>query len=156
VTTSFSNTLRWMYLVIFVPSFPFRDQHLIEQGHDDPQTNILSEYTVLREILWMFFTPATTYLFKEVDKQFSVKPNITLPSLTKDTLASYLNHLCPYFTMLQELQNFGTELNCSSEVENCTKFPPNTFIAYWAVVKEFLNDFNAFIVQIETEVKKAR
>jgi len=56
---------------------------LIEQGHDDPQTNILSEYTVLREILWMFFTPATTYLFKEVDKQFSIKPNITVPSLTK-------------------------------------------------------------------------
>lgn len=56
--------------------------------------------------------------------------------------------------MLQELQNFGTELNCSSEVENCTKFPPNTFIAYWAVVKEILNDFNAFIIRIETEVKK--
>lgn len=56
--------------------------------------------------------------------------------------------------MLQELQNFGTELNCSSEVENCTKFPPNTLVAYWAVVKEFLNDFNAFIIQIETEVKK--
>lgn len=56
--------------------------------------------------------------------------------------------------MLQELQNFGTELNCSSEVENCTKFPPNTLIAYWAVVKEFLNNFNVFIIQIETEVKK--
>jgi hypothetical protein len=56
--------------------------------------------------------------------------------------------------MLQELQNFGLELNCSSEVENCTKFPPNTFIAYWAIVKEFLNDFNAFIIHIETEVKK--
>jgi len=56
--------------------------------------------------------------------------------------------------MLQELQNFGTELNCSSEVENCTKFPPSTLIAYWAVVKEFLNYFNAFIIQIETEVKK--
>jgi hypothetical protein len=56
--------------------------------------------------------------------------------------------------MLQELQNFGTELNFSSEVENCTKFPPNTFIAYWSIVKEFLNDFNAFIIQIETEVKK--
>jgi len=65
------------------PSFPFRDQHLIEQGHDNPQTNILSEYIVLREILWMFFTPATTYLFKEENKQFSVKPNITVPSLTK-------------------------------------------------------------------------
>jgi len=56
--------------------------------------------------------------------------------------------------MLHELQNFGTELNCSSEVENFAKYPPNTLIAYWAVVKEFLNDFNAFIIQIETEVKK--
>jgi len=67
----------------FFPSFPFRDQHLIEQGHDNPQTNILSEYTVLREILWMFFAPATTYLFKEVNKQFSVKSNVTVASLTK-------------------------------------------------------------------------
>jgi hypothetical protein len=80
--------------------------------------------------------------------------NNNMPFFPQDTFASYLNHLCPYFTMLQELQNFGTELNCSSEVENCTKFPPNTLVAYWAVVKEFLNDFNAFIIQIETEVKK--
>ena len=72
-----------MYLVIFFSSFPLRDQHLIEQGHDNPQTNILSEYRVLREILWMFFTPAKTYLFKEVNNQFSAKPNITVPSLTK-------------------------------------------------------------------------
>lgn len=77
-----------------------------------------------------------------------------MPFFPQDTFASCLNRLCPYFTILQELQNFGTELNCGSEVENWTKFPPNTFIAYWAVVKEFLNDFNAFIIQIETEVKK--
>ena len=77
-----------------------------------------------------------------------------MPFFPQDTFVSCLNHLCPYFTMLQELQNFGTDLNCSTEVENCTKFPPNTYIAYWAVVKEFLNDFNAFIIPIETEVKK--
>lgn len=130
------------------------DQHLIEQGHDNPQTSVLSEYKVLRELLWMFFTPATTYLFKEVNKNFTVKPNITIPSLTKGTFASYLNSLCPYFTMLQELHSFGAELNCVSDVENCTKLSPNTLIAYWAVIKEFLNEFNAFIIQIETEVKK--
>jgi hypothetical protein len=56
--------------------------------------------------------------------------------------------------VVHELQSFGAELNCSSGVENYTKFPPNTFIAYWAVVKEFLNDFNAFIIQVETKVKK--
>jgi hypothetical protein len=70
------------------------------------------------------------------------------------TFASYLNHLCPYFTMLQDFQSFGEELNCSREVANCIKFPPNTYIAYWTVVKEFLNDFNALITQIETKVKK--
>jgi hypothetical protein len=56
--------------------------------------------------------------------------------------------------MLQELHSFGAELNCVSDVENCTKLSPNTLIAYWAVIKEFLNEFNAFIIQIETEVKK--
>jgi hypothetical protein len=80
--------------------------------------------------------------------------NNDIPFCPQGTFASYLSGLCPYFTMLHELQSFGAELNCGSEVENCTKFPPNTFIAYWAVVKEFLNDFNAFIIQIETEVKK--
>jgi hypothetical protein len=80
--------------------------------------------------------------------------NNNVPLFPQDTFASCLNHLCPYFTMLQELQNFGRELNCSSEVENCTKCPPNTLIAYWAVAKEFLNDFNMFIIQIESEVKK--
>jgi len=58
---------------------------LIEQGHSEPQTNTLSEYKVLREILWMFFTPATTYLFKEENKKFTINPNITISSLTKVT-----------------------------------------------------------------------
>jgi hypothetical protein len=70
------------------------------------------------------------------------------------TLALYLNHLCPYFTMIREFQNFGEELNCNREVENSTKYPPNTFIAYWTVLKEFLNDFNSLIIQIEVKVKK--
>jgi hypothetical protein len=56
---------------------------LIEQGYDEPQTNTLSEYKVLREILWMFFTPTTSYLFTEENKKFAVNPNITIPSLTE-------------------------------------------------------------------------
>jgi hypothetical protein len=56
--------------------------------------------------------------------------------------------------MIREFQNFGEELNCSREVGNSTKFPPNTFIAYWTVLKEFLNDFNSLIIQIEVKVKK--
>jgi hypothetical protein len=48
-----------------------------------PETKILSEYKVLREILWMFFTPATSFLFTEENKNFTVNPNITIPSLSK-------------------------------------------------------------------------
>lgn len=70
------------------------------------------------------------------------------------TFASYVSRLCPYFTMLRELQSFSEDLNCSREIPNCTKFPPNTYIAYWTVVKEFLDDFNSLIIQIETKVKK--
>jgi hypothetical protein len=56
--------------------------------------------------------------------------------------------------MLQELQSFGEDLSCSRDVPDCTKFPPNTYITYWSAVKEFLNEFNALIIQIETKVKK--
>jgi hypothetical protein len=69
--------------VSLVPFAVFRHQHLVEQGCDEPSPNILSEYKVLREILWMFFTPATSYLFTEENKKFTVNPNITIPSLTK-------------------------------------------------------------------------
>jgi hypothetical protein len=75
------NLIPGISLVMF--SFSFRDQHLIEQGHNDAQTVILSEYIVLREILWMFFTPTTTYLFREENKKFTVKPNISISSLSK-------------------------------------------------------------------------
>jgi hypothetical protein len=56
--------------------------------------------------------------------------------------------------MLRELRSFGEDLNYNREVPNCTKFPPNTYVAYWAAVKEFIDDFNALIIQIETKVKK--
>jgi hypothetical protein len=73
---------------------------------------------------------------------------------SQDTLASYLNHLCPYFTMIREFQNFGEELNCNRETADSTKFPPSTFIVYWTVLKEFLNNFNSLITDIEVKVKK--
>jgi hypothetical protein len=56
--------------------------------------------------------------------------------------------------MIREFQNFGEELNCSREMADSTKFPPNTFIAYWTVLKEFLNEFNSLVIQIEVKVKK--
>jgi hypothetical protein len=80
--------------------------------------------------------------------------NDDLGFFPQGTFASYLSNLCPYFTMLRELQSFSEDLNCSGEVPNCTKFPPNTYVAYWTVLKEFLDDFNALIIQIETKVKK--
>lgn len=56
--------------------------------------------------------------------------------------------------MVREFQNFGEELNYNREVASSTKYPPNTFIAYWTVLKEFLKDFNSLIIQIEVKVKK--
>ncbi|PSN50141.1 hypothetical protein C0J52_15095 [Blattella germanica] len=125
------------------------NQYLKDQDNSsDYHVNILSEYKILRQILFMFYTTSSTQLFEESNKKISVKPGFTIPSLTKECLTSFLNDLCPYFEMLKEFRSFGEDLN-----KSCNQ-PPNTYIAYWNEVKEFLRDFNDFLISIERKVKK--
>lgn len=44
----------------------------------------LSEYVVCRELLWMFYAPSQMVVFQqnEETKEFSIRPNISIPSLT--------------------------------------------------------------------------
>ncbi|XP_069685486.1 gamma-tubulin complex component 5 [Periplaneta americana] len=121
---------------------------------DTPHINTLSEYKVIREILWTLYTPASTYIFKEENGIFVVRPDLTVPSVTKDTFAECLNDICHYFTILKEFQSFGEHLDRSRRDPSYTKLPPNTYEAYWSAIKDFISDFNDLIIEIETKVKK--
>ncbi|GLG98082.1 Gamma-tubulin complex component [Gryllus bimaculatus] len=122
----------------------------------DESTSTISEYKVVREILWMLQAPTTTTLFQEVNGQFSIQSNITIPSLTKDSMACYLNPLCEYFNMLYQLQKFQKEiypLDRQNSGELNQMLPPYTFECYTSAIIEFLRELQELACCIEKKVK---
>ena len=62
----------------------YRKEHLTQQGDDSGDfRHMVSEYTLVRQILFMFYTMSSTQLFEVANNRIVVKPGITISSLTK-------------------------------------------------------------------------
>ena len=52
-------------------------------GDEKPIVNSISEYKVIREILWMLQSPSYSYLFQRTsDDNIFLRKNVSIPSLT--------------------------------------------------------------------------
>lgn len=56
---------------------------IIDGSCDTATTCTISEYKVMREILFMLHIPSSTCIFQEENERFVFRKNITIPSLTK-------------------------------------------------------------------------
>ncbi|RZF37218.1 hypothetical protein LSTR_LSTR015619 [Laodelphax striatellus] len=114
-------------------------------------TLLMTEYKVVREALWMLQQPTSTFLFYVSDGgQVGVKPNISIPSLTPESLAQLLNEsFCKYSEIILSLRNFIDDVN-SGEIED--KRPPHTYQAYSAALQCQLNVFWQSICKLEKKI----
>ncbi|XP_047108325.1 gamma-tubulin complex component 5 [Schistocerca piceifrons] len=121
-----------------------------------PRTIKISEYKVVREVLFMLHSPSATFLFYQENGRFVVRNDVTIPSLTKDAVKNYLGHVCEYVNIVYELQKFREEVYAGYQSDNtsATRLPTFTFEAYAASVHDILQEFAQFISKIEGRVRK--
>ncbi|KAL6267426.1 hypothetical protein P5V15_000502 [Pogonomyrmex californicus] len=115
----------------------------------------LSEYQVCRELLWMFYVQTPMVIFQqESDSKFSVCSGISIPSLTTTAFKSSLSPFCEYFSMIRDIEKFGTDLQPIYNQELELQSPPFTYEAYNAALRQFLFEFKTEVIKMEKNVMK--
>ncbi|XP_075226285.1 gamma-tubulin complex component 5 [Lycorma delicatula] len=116
-------------------------------------TLLISEYKLIREVLWILQVPADTFIFKITNSgEVITKENISIPSLTPESLALYLKtNVCCYAEMVYHLINFVEDLEGA---EHEMKKPPYTYQSYANALHELLLSFFSTVCKIEQTVEK--
>ncbi|XP_053680306.1 gamma-tubulin complex component 5 [Anopheles nili] len=132
----------------------FWTDRIVKASHGFLKTepvSTVSEYCVLREIVWMFTNPVDCKLFRIDDDQIWINSNVSLASTTEHGIQTFLLNFTEYMTIAYRLRNF-----CQGILEHTTKtFPaPHSFECYAAGVKSFLDHMEAVMINTEKELMK--
>ncbi|XP_076685687.1 gamma-tubulin complex component 5 isoform X2 [Andrena cerasifolii] len=155
VQNTWWNELEWSKYPV---KSKFCDAHICEIWHKATETDFyalgtVSEYLVCRELLWMFYTQMHMVVFqRNADADFSIRPDVSIPSLTTVSFNSILSPFCEYFSMIHDMEEFGSDLYLE-QGGLCNK-PPLTYEAYNAALKQHLLKFKNEIVDIEKKLMK--
>ena len=109
--------------------------------------SLVSEYCLLREILWMFINPVDCKFFKLNGDEFILRPNSTLPSTMPESLHIFLNDFLRSINIMNRLK-----LDCSGSYESSTL--SHTLETYFKIVQEILDQITNFVLEEEATVKK--
>ncbi|CAL1675989.1 unnamed protein product [Lasius platythorax] len=115
----------------------------------------LSEYQVCRELLWMFYVQTSMVVFQqESESKFSIRSDISIPSLTTTAFKNILSPFCECFSMIHDIERFGADLQPTYNQESELWSPPLTYEAYNAALGRHLYEFKSKIINIEKDVLK--
>jgi len=119
-----------------------------EGGKLGVRTKKMSEYQVLREVLWMLRSPVESPLFHFKDGAFVVTSLVTIPSLTDGSLRKLLNDVLQTINNVHLLKLFLHDIEINEEII------PKTFEAYRSGVNIFLETFWCQLYKVEQDVLK--
>ena len=117
-----------------------------EKGKLGVRTSKLSEYQVLREILWMLRSPVESPLFQFLNGNFVVTELVTIPSLTDGAMRRVLKDVLNAINDVSSLKSFLHE----SELK--IRNTPRTFEAYRSGLNIFLETFSCDLYKVEHQV----
>ncbi|XP_011858715.1 PREDICTED: gamma-tubulin complex component 5 isoform X2 [Vollenhovia emeryi] len=115
----------------------------------------LSEYQVCREFLWMFYVQTPMVVFQQDDEsKFSIRSDVSIPSLTTIAFKSILSPYCEYFSMIHDIERFGTDLQPICNENSELQSPPLTYEAYSSALKQHLCEFKTEVINMEKDIMK--
>ncbi|XP_023289809.1 gamma-tubulin complex component 5 isoform X1 [Orussus abietinus] len=113
----------------------------------------LSEYHIIRELLWMFHVQKPMVVFQEKNEaDFFIRPNLSISSLSAVTFNSILLPFCEYFIMLHKMEQFGENLYIDHNLQQIHRSAPLTYEAYNAALSEHLFKLKSVVIDLEKSV----
>ncbi|XP_058447372.1 gamma-tubulin complex component 5 [Malaya genurostris] len=126
------------------------NQTILKASHSfikpDPVSTV-SEYCLVREILWMFVNPVNCKFFRIDDDQVWINPNVSLSSATERGLHTFLLNFTEHMTIVYRLRNFCVRV---SEATSKPIPAPYSFECYASAVRNFLDHLQANVVELES------
>ncbi|CAO1312743.1 unnamed protein product [Diamesa hyperborea] len=112
-----------------------------------PQSTI-SEYCLIREILWMFSDPVDCKCFKIHNNEYILRedPPVTIPSITANTLQVFLQDFLKRINIMNKLQQDCEQYQMSSTISH-------TYESYIGEIQNYLYQIMDFVVSEEAIVK---
>ncbi|XP_076034078.1 gamma-tubulin complex component 5 isoform X2 [Oratosquilla oratoria] len=115
---------------------------------DKPAPKLVSEWVVMREILWVLMKPAESFLItKDTNGVFIMRSNITISSLVQNAFRSYLSTIMPTVQKLEEINKFIKRTN--HEIYNF----PSTYLSYAQGLNLWSQKFLEHLSKLEKDLK---
>lgn len=123
------------------------DKHLLQSGlsFGNP-TNIISEYKMVREVIWQLWEPHNSMIYKFSGNQLVPKDDITISSCRPEALQTFLWEFIPYIEMLQEFRAF--EVKVTNQEFSSTE----TLKSYAEALKNILSKGIEGVVELEQKI----
>lgn len=119
-------------------------------GGASRQWQQLSEWAVMREVVWSLMCPVSTHVFLTTpDGKFTVRGGITLPSLTHAATRSMLEYVCQPLMHLRELDAFMY----SHRTPSLEPPTPITVLAYASGLWHWRQAFHHHLRDLEEAIK---
>lgn len=118
----------------------------------------ISEYGLLREILWLFSEPVACKLFT-IDTQtdsIACRPNVSLNSTSVPALQAALQHFMHYATICMRLRRFCDAVDRCAAVDPAAPSAPHTYECYAQAVRQCLQPMATFVRRTERDVVAQR
>jgi len=141
-------------------------------------TDTISEHKVILELLWSLASPSASPLFFATADSgcitYSVRPNITVPSLTKvkqisltcnfsthifarqyfyifqDVFHDIMTEMCSYFGMIKSLRDFSRDvLSCE-----LSQLPSTSYNGYASAIRKAMQPLLDQIIELEKQAHK--
>ncbi|XP_072394670.1 gamma-tubulin complex component 5 [Diabrotica undecimpunctata] len=117
------------------------------------KSNVISEYKVIREILWQLWEPHTSSVFYFEEKLLKPRKNITISSVRSASFENFLeNQIMPHIQLLDFFRDFEKELSIHSE--ETIMLVPQTYRSYNSSLQRLIRPVYLKLSQLEDTIRE--
>jgi len=119
-------------------------------GHLELQTEKITEYQLIREIIWMLRCPVDSPVFQFRSGRFEVTEGVTLTSLSEQATRQLCSEIIPTFQHIAAIKSFIHKV----EAPVAGEVVPHTIEGYVAGLNLVLHQFSQCLLEVETDVSR--
>ncbi|GJQ85078.1 hypothetical protein Trydic_g3734 [Trypoxylus dichotomus] len=123
-------------------------EHSVQGLISIKRSNIITEYCILREIIWQNCIVHNSFIFYFVGNKLLPRENVTIASVRASALQTFLYEFLPYIELLHDFRSFHSSLFDEKEHTQA----PDTYRSYNNSLRGFLKPLFDNLVRIEKEI----
>ncbi|XP_025834754.1 gamma-tubulin complex component 5-like isoform X2 [Agrilus planipennis] len=119
----------------------------------DISPSVISEYKVMREVIWQLYEPTNSFCFEFSGDKLVVKKGITISSVREYCFETVLSKILPHIEVIQSLKKFEHMVhNFNLHNPKDPSSPPDTYRCYASALKTILEPLFQQLKEVEEDI----